>query len=297
MHKKIVIFFFILSFYAFANKKGQTIFQENCIACHTMTTKLVGPSIKEMRAIYSKKNIDKMIMWIKTPGKKRKNSPIQMPPMSYLGDKKIQLVAEYILSIPPSLYNKKKDEKIEKINIIRVPFSNTSSPALVERLFIKSVGPASFLIRLNKKKYLCFDPVIGEIRFLYEGDYKIEEPYKTFQAQSDGNKSIQNNYNKTAFQKNKASFLGYQLLANNKVNVRYMLDNIMVNLTPNIENQQLTLNYTVETNKIIYKNIFDKPISLFSKDKTSISNKNKLFTLSNSEGKIKFKVVINKKLL
>ena len=40
-------------------KKGETLFQENnCVACHQVNQKIVGPSLQDMAKIYKQKNGD-----------------------------------------------------------------------------------------------------------------------------------------------------------------------------------------------------------------------------------------------
>ncbi|PLK44775.1 c-type cytochrome [Emticicia sp. TH156] len=75
---------------------GQDIFNNNCIACHQVDEKLVGPAMKEAAGIY-KGNKAGLVSWIKKPGKKREGPP--MPPQTQLTDQQVQQVAEWILSL------------------------------------------------------------------------------------------------------------------------------------------------------------------------------------------------------
>lgn len=75
---------------------GEAIFQMNCVACHQINEKLVGPSMVEAAGIY-KGNIVGLIGWIKQPGKKREGPA--MPAQGHLGDDKIKQVAEWILTL------------------------------------------------------------------------------------------------------------------------------------------------------------------------------------------------------
>ena len=73
---------------------GEVIFQTKCSGCHNMTTKIVGPPVTEMVAIY-KKDVTGLRNWIRKPGKKRADAP-QMPVLG-LSEQEIKDVADYIL--------------------------------------------------------------------------------------------------------------------------------------------------------------------------------------------------------
>lgn len=75
---------------------GEEVFNNNCVACHQIGEKLVGPSMKEAAGIY-KGNIAGLTGWIKKPGKKREGPP--MPPQSHLSDEQVKQVSEWILSL------------------------------------------------------------------------------------------------------------------------------------------------------------------------------------------------------
>lgn len=76
---------------------GETIFQQNCSACHAKDVKVVGPPMTEMLAIY-KTNPDGLKNWVKAPGKKRPDFP-QMPGFAQLSEPELKALADYILHI------------------------------------------------------------------------------------------------------------------------------------------------------------------------------------------------------
>lgn len=76
---------------------GETVFQQNCSACHAKAVKVVGPPMTEMVAIY-KANPDGLKNWVKAPGKKRAGFP-QMPAFAQLSDQQLSALADYILHI------------------------------------------------------------------------------------------------------------------------------------------------------------------------------------------------------
>lgn len=75
---------------------GETIFEENCKACHAINEKVVGPSLKEAQQIY-KDNKTALMAWITKPGKKR-DGPA-MPAQSHLSAQQVSDVADWILKL------------------------------------------------------------------------------------------------------------------------------------------------------------------------------------------------------
>jgi cytochrome c len=67
----------------------------SCAACHAPDTRLVGPPLREVAALYAG-NPDGIVAWSMAPGKKRADYP-PMPAMNHLGEEKLRLIAEYIL--------------------------------------------------------------------------------------------------------------------------------------------------------------------------------------------------------
>ncbi|HOD65202.1 MAG TPA: cytochrome C [candidate division Zixibacteria bacterium] len=75
---------------------GPSVFS-NCAACHALDKVLAAPSIKEIYSLYAN-NPAGIVQWAKNPGKKRPQFQ-PMPSMAHLGDEKLQLVADYMLSL------------------------------------------------------------------------------------------------------------------------------------------------------------------------------------------------------
>jgi cytochrome c len=80
-----------------ADTRGAAVFKQNCSSCHQEKTKLVGPPMTEMAAIYANDK-NGLKQWIKSPGKKRPGYP-QMPAFSQLSDVDREELANYILII------------------------------------------------------------------------------------------------------------------------------------------------------------------------------------------------------
>ena len=77
---------------------GERVFM-NCAACHAADKVLVGPSLREIAAVY-KDNPDGIVTWAMNPGKKRTNMT-QMPSFKHLGGEQLKMVAEYMLQSAP----------------------------------------------------------------------------------------------------------------------------------------------------------------------------------------------------
>lgn len=75
---------------------GEKDFKANCSACHAPASALVGPSLKEINTIYTGKP-EALVAWATAPGVKRGGVP--MPAFRHLGDKVLQGIANYILSL------------------------------------------------------------------------------------------------------------------------------------------------------------------------------------------------------
>jgi len=75
---------------------GEEVFNNNCVACHQINEKLVGPAMTEATEIY-KRDKKGLINWIKKPGKKREGPP--MPPQSQLNEAQLNDVADWIISL------------------------------------------------------------------------------------------------------------------------------------------------------------------------------------------------------
>lgn len=74
---------------------GETVFLQNCAACHAVDKKLVGPSLAEIAPLYAN-NAKGIVAWAKAPGKKRTDFP-QMPAFAHLSQKELEAVALYML--------------------------------------------------------------------------------------------------------------------------------------------------------------------------------------------------------
>jgi cytochrome c len=74
---------------------GESVFK-NCAACHAVDRVLAAPSLREISSIYAG-NPEGIVQWAKNPGKKRPEFQ-PMPSMAHLGEERLELVAEYMLT-------------------------------------------------------------------------------------------------------------------------------------------------------------------------------------------------------
>jgi len=77
--------------------KGKITYFGVCSGCHSYSTRLVGPPVNTIQAIY-KDNPEGIMNYIINPERKREDYPA-MPPQNYLSEETRRAVAEYMLSI------------------------------------------------------------------------------------------------------------------------------------------------------------------------------------------------------
>jgi parallel beta-helix repeat protein len=78
-------------------EKGKMTYYGVCSGCHAYNTRLVGPPVNTIQALY-KGNPQGIVDFIINPVHKRDDYP-EMPPQNYLTDETRKAVAEYMLSI------------------------------------------------------------------------------------------------------------------------------------------------------------------------------------------------------
>lgn len=78
-------------------EKGKMTYYGVCSGCHAYSTRLVGPPVTAIQAMY-KNNPKGIVDFITKPVHKRDDYP-EMPPQNYLSEETRQAVAEYLLTI------------------------------------------------------------------------------------------------------------------------------------------------------------------------------------------------------
>ena len=79
------------------DEKGKMTYYGVCSECHSYSTRLVGPPVNVIQALY-KDNPKGLAAYIASPVHKREDYP-EMPPQNYLTEETRQAVAEYLLAI------------------------------------------------------------------------------------------------------------------------------------------------------------------------------------------------------
>ena len=78
-------------------EKGKMTYYGVCSGCHAYSTRLVGPPVNTIQALY-KNNPRGIMEYISKPVRKRDDYP-EMPPQGYLSEETRKAVAEYMLTI------------------------------------------------------------------------------------------------------------------------------------------------------------------------------------------------------
>jgi parallel beta-helix repeat protein len=78
-------------------EKGKLTYYGVCSGCHSYNTRLIGPPITVIQAMY-KNNVQGIVDFITKPVHKRDDYP-EMPPQNYLTEETRKAVAEYLLTI------------------------------------------------------------------------------------------------------------------------------------------------------------------------------------------------------
>ena len=72
--------------------------EKNCLACHAVASKLVGPSYKDIAAKYAAEDVDRLVNSIRK-GSKGAWGTIPMPPNTKLSEDDARKLATWILGL------------------------------------------------------------------------------------------------------------------------------------------------------------------------------------------------------
>jgi parallel beta-helix repeat protein len=78
-------------------EKGKLTYYAVCSGCHAYNSRLIGPAVTDIQALY-KNNPEGLMNYITDPIDKRDDYP-EMPPQNYLSEETRKAVAEYMLSL------------------------------------------------------------------------------------------------------------------------------------------------------------------------------------------------------
>ncbi|SMC29618.1 cytochrome c [Andreprevotia lacus DSM 23236] len=100
MRLRIACVLFALAMPALAAEDGKAIAAKyNCLACHSVDQKIVGPAYKDVAARYKgQKDAEQMLMNEVRAGVKGKwGGPVAMPPQ-VIGDQDLRTIVRWVLS-------------------------------------------------------------------------------------------------------------------------------------------------------------------------------------------------------
>jgi cytochrome c len=93
---KYLIAILFLGFVSTAQASADLARSKNCLACHAVERKLVGPSFKDIAARYSEKDLAHMTTVIQRGGSGRWG-PIPMPANTAITNEEAQALARWVL--------------------------------------------------------------------------------------------------------------------------------------------------------------------------------------------------------
>lgn len=146
----------------FAQQKsaGQVAFETNCLACHLVDARWVGPSLVKMVETYPEGERDAFLAWVKNPGKKDPKM-IQMPAMSHLPEDVVTEIHRYVVQVT--------EGKVEKRG--RNHFKGFKEPErelpYVFRSFLPQSSPASIVIKLTDELNVGWDAEACRFRYVW----------------------------------------------------------------------------------------------------------------------------------
>ena len=163
---------------------GEKLASTYCLACHQVDRKIVGPSFVEIAGIH-RNNPQGIIDWAINPGKKRPDA-IQMPSMSFLGEEKLKLIADYMLEAADGKKEVEIDPNGDGGN--QIPsLENTVRPR-VQRIFMPDAGPAAIAVAMPGTLSYCWDAGNCQLRYTWRGQFI--DPWPVWKGNGNGLASI-----------------------------------------------------------------------------------------------------------
>jgi cytochrome c551/c552 len=141
--------------------KAKQAFVSNCQACHALNKNQVGPSVVELKKLYSPDSLDAFLQWTKNPGKKRADS-IQMPAMSHLSDSVLSDIFDYIQQAKPPVLSaaRNKQKFVFKAPPKQYPY--------YKRTYMPFASPAAIAIMFSWDVGLSWDATSARLRYVFK---------------------------------------------------------------------------------------------------------------------------------
>ena len=235
---------------AAALEKGKLAYQVNCMACHMVETKLVGPSLVGVAETYPKERRAEFLAWAKEPGKKDPKL-MQMPPMGHVPEETLANIHAYILDVSAG---KKEVRGNSRFQSYKEP--ERELPYVV-RGFMPDSSPASLGIVLKENISVCWDTEACRLRYIWPGDRTILKKGHTV-----ADLRAEPFYRETADQlwslasDEKPDFMGYRLKADGSPELAYRVGDLEIRehinngAEPGMIVRQFTLSEEVEELKL-----------------------------------------------
>lgn len=146
---------------------GQTAYEMNCMACHLVDARGVGPSLVKVAETYPVEELEAFLAWVKDPGKKDPNM-IQMPPMGHLSAEVVTGIHGYLLTAT--------EGKVEKKGRHQFPGFKEPQRELpyVVRGFLPDSSPASVMVKLSEKLNVGWDTDTCRFLYAWNGEKSIK---------------------------------------------------------------------------------------------------------------------------
>jgi hypothetical protein len=201
-----------------ATPDGAVLFEQNCVACHQPDQELVGPSLAEIRDLYTGKS-EEFVRWSIAPEKKRPTA-IEMPSMAHLGEPALLAIHAHIMEISKGLRAKKGGDSDR--------FGAAPTQALrpiVQRIFLPDASPASIAVALDERASFCWDAASCRLRYAWTGGFIDGFPYWRGNGSSLAKVIGKIRYTEAApiFPEATVRFLGYELDASGFPSFLYQL--------------------------------------------------------------------------
>lgn len=200
-----------------------TLYSQNCAACHMLDQALVGPSLVEIRTLYTDQAED-FVKWSIAPQKKRPTA-IEMPSMAHLGEPALLAIHAHMLKLAEGVVEK----PAPKGDPFATSPTQTTRP-LVLRIFMPDAGPASIAVALDDRVSLCWDAGPCRLRYAWTGGFVDGFPY--WRGNGHGLATVLGNIRYTEpsplIDTIQPRFKGYNLDANGHPTFRYRIGGLDV---------------------------------------------------------------------
>lgn len=141
----------------------------NCMACHQLDQMTVGPSMVEMRKLYSGKP-ELFVKWCIEPERKRPGA-VEMPSMRHIPEDDLLRLYSYIMAEADGVREKGARKDIDLYPTTK------KEPPFVQRIFVDRSGPASIFVAVDADYAYIWDAGQCRLRQILKGSAIDGWPY------------------------------------------------------------------------------------------------------------------------